>query len=82
MYELDEGVLHKQQNEFDTWLNMQLVRLSAEPSEAEAEAEVGLLLLFRRRNRWLDLDFLNIHFPRPDSQFVKPCRAEKRYKKK
>jgi len=73
---LYEGVLHKQQNEFDTWLNMQLVRLSPEPSE-HAEAEVGLLLLFRlcRRKRWLDLDFLNIHFPRPDSQFVKPCRA-------
>ena len=33
-----------------------------------------------RRKRWLDLDFLNIHFPRPDSQFVKPCRAEKKRK--
>ena len=52
MYELDEGVLHKQQNEFDTWLNMQLVWLSAEASEAapptpvveKFEAvEVGLL---------------------------------------
>jgi hypothetical protein len=49
MYEV-EGVLHKQQNEFDTWLNMQLVRLSAEPSE-HAEADVGLLLLFRLTSR-------------------------------
>ena len=41
-----EGVLHKQQNEFDTWLNMQLFWLSAEASEAEPptpDVEVGLL---------------------------------------
>ena len=46
-----------------------------------AGVKMSLDLLRRRRNtRWLDLAFLNIHFPRPDSQFVKPCRAVRKKK--
>ncbi len=75
-----EGLLHKQQNEFDTWLNMQLrgvlVLLLLPVPVLPSEPAFRLLeVVARLKKRLLDLTFFNIHFPRLESQFVKPCRA-------
>ena len=65
-----EGVLHKQQNEFDTWFSMQL-RSESDPLEFMLLVELAELFGLNRS----DFFFLNIHLPLPESLLVNPCRA-------